>query len=248
MTETTPAGTTGSAYGVHTEAGCIGQPVPDMEIRLVDPATRELRVHEDLLDPTSAVDITEELDFDDEGNVTGEMAVRGPQVFAGYYGLPKQTAAAFGRAEPSDDPRREDEWFYTGDIARVDEDRFLWMVDRVDDMLIVGGENVYPAEVENTLFDHPDVEAAAVVGVPHEVKGEAPVAFVVLEPGVDPESVTAEAVRRFALERVPTYAHPRRVFFVDELPRSGTQKVQRYKLEEAAAERLDGPLAPSERL
>jgi long-chain acyl-CoA synthetase len=248
MTETTPAGTTGSAYGVHTEAGCIGQPVPDMEIRLVDPATREVRVGEDLLDPTSAVDITAELDFDDEENVTGEMAVRGPQVFAGYYGLPETNADAFDRDEPSDDPRRDEEWFYTGDIARVDEDRFLWMVDRVDDMLVVGGENVYPAEVENALFDHPDIEAAAVVAVPHEVKGEAPVAFVVLEPGVDPASVTEEAVRRFALERVPTYAHPRRVFFVDELPRSGTQKVQRYKLEEAAAERLDGPLTSSERL
>ncbi|MFC7227038.1 acyl--CoA ligase [Salinirubellus salinus] len=248
MTETTPAGTTGSAYGVHTAAGCIGQPVPDMEIRLVDPATREVRVSEHLLDPTAAVDISDELDFDDEEAVTGEMAVRGPQVFAGYDGLPEKNAEVFGRDEPSDEPRREAEWFYTGDIARVDEDRFLWMVDRVDDMLIVGGENVYPAEVENALFDHPEVQAAAVVAVPHEVKGEAPVAFVVLEPGVDPESVSEEAVRRFALERVPTYAHPRRVFVVDELPRSGTQKVQRYKLEAAAAERLDGPLSPSETL
>ena len=248
MTETTPAGTTGSAYGVHTAAGCIGQPVPDMEIRLVDPATREVRVSEALLDPTSAVDITEELDFDDETAVTGEMVVRGPQVFAGYYGLPEKNAAVFGREEPSDEPRREDEWFYTGDIARVDENRFLWMVDRADDMLIVGGENVYPAEVENALFDHPDIEAAAVVAVPHEVKGEAPVAFVVLEPGVEAGSITEEAVRKFALERVPTYAHPRRVFFVDELPRSGTQKVQRYKLEEEAEGRLDGPLAPSEKL
>jgi long-chain acyl-CoA synthetase len=80
------------------------------------------------------------------------------------------------------------------------------------------------------------------------VKGEAPVAFVVLEPGVDPDSVTEESLRTFALERVPTYAHPRRVFFVDELPRSGTQKVQRYKLEEEVEARLDGPLTPSERL
>jgi long-chain acyl-CoA synthetase len=248
MTETTPAGTTGSAYGVTKAAGCIGQPVPDMELRLVDPETREVRVHEDLLDPTSAVDITDELDFADETNVSGEMVVRGPQVFAGYYGLPDKNREVFGREEPSDEPRHEDEWFYTGDIARADEDRFLWMVDRKDDMLIVGGENVYPAEVENALFDHPDVEAAAVVAAPHEVKGEAPVAFVVRTHDADPASVTEEAVRRFVLERVPCYAHPRRVFFIDELPRSGTQKVQRYKLEEEVEKRLDGPLRPSERL
>jgi len=121
------------------------------------------------------------------------------------------------------------------------------MVDRADDMLIVGGENVYPAEVEDALFDHPDVQAAAVVGAEHETKGEAPVAYVVFEPGVE-EPPSERDLRQFAVERVPTYAHPRRVFFVDELPRSGTRKVQRFKLEADVEERLGGPLAPSEEL
>lgn len=239
MTETTPAGTTSSAYGVRKAAGCIGQPVPDLELKLVDPDTRETRVPAEFLDPVGLGDAAAfGIDFDDEESVTGEIAVRGPQVFEGYHGLPEKTAAVFD----------DDGWFYTDDIARVDEDRFLWMVDRADDMMIVGGENVYPAEVEDALFEHPKIQAAAVVAAPHAVKGEAPVAFVVLEPGVEDDELTETAVREFALEHVPTYAHPRRVFFVDELPRSGTQKVQRYKLEAEAEERLDGPLSSSETL
>jgi long-chain acyl-CoA synthetase len=238
MTETTPAGTTNSVRGVIKGAGCIGRPSPDMEIKLVDPVSGETRMEAKWLDPKAPVDITEHVDFDDEESYTGEMAVRGPQVFQGYHNLPEKNEAVFD----------DEGWFYTDDIARVDEDRFLWMVDRADDMIIVGGENVYPAEVENALFDHPDIAEAAVVAADHEVKGEAPVAFVVLENEADPDGVTERTLREFALERVPTYAHPRRVFFVDELPRSGTRKVQRYKLAEDAAERLDGPLSSSEDL
>jgi len=119
------------------------------------------------------------------------------------------------------------------------------MVDRTDDMIIVGGGNVYPAEVESALYEHPDVAEAAVVGAPHEVKGEAPVAFVVFEEGAE---ATEEELRRSSLDHVATYAHPRRVFFVEELPRSATQKVQRYRLEEEVGDLLDGPLASSEEL
>jgi long-chain acyl-CoA synthetase len=238
MTETTPAGTTNTARGVIKGAGCIGRPSPDIELKLVDPVTRETRVEAEWLDPQAPVDITEHVDFDDEAAYTGEMAVRGPQVFQGYHNLPEKNDEVFD----------DGGWFYTDDIARVDEDRFLWMVDRADDMIIVGGENVYPAEVENALFDHPAVAEAAVVAADHEVKGQAPVAFVVLEHDVDSDEVTERSLREFALERVPTYAHPRRIFFVDELPRSGTRKVQRYKLADEAAERLDGPLSSSEEL
>ncbi len=238
MTETSPAGTTASTYGIQKDAGCIGQPLPNVELKLVDPETRETRVPADVLDPTSARRLDEYgIDATDEEQVTGEIAIRGPQIFKGYHNLPEKTEAVFD----------DDGWFYTDDIARVDEDRFLWMVDRADDMLIVGGENVYPAEVEDALFEHPDVQAAAVVGVPHEVKGEAPVAYIVTEPTVENPPSERE-IREFALDHVPTYAHPRRVFFVDELPRSGTRKVQRYKLEEDAEDRIEGPLAPSEQL
>ncbi|PSP66834.1 long-chain fatty acid--CoA ligase [Halobacteriales archaeon QS_1_69_70] len=238
MTETSPAGTTDATYGVRTGAGCIGQPLPDVELRLVDPETREVRVPWAALDPTAATTLAAHgIDPAEEAQVTGEIAIRGPQVFAGYHEMPERTDAVFD----------DEGWFYTADIARVDDDRFLWMVDRADDMLIVGGENVYPAEVDDALFDHPDVQAAAVVAADHETKGEAPVAFVVFEPGVE-EPPSERSLRQFALDRVPTYAHPRRIFVVDDLPRSGTRKVQRYKLEADAAERLDGPLDPSEEL
>jgi long-chain acyl-CoA synthetase len=179
------------------------------------------------------------LDFDDEDSVTGEIAVRGPQIFEGYFKLPRKNDAVFD----------DEGWFYTEDIARVDSDGYLWMVDRADDMIIAGGENIYPAEVENGLYEHPDVAEAAVVAAPHEIKGEAPVAFVVLEEGVEEGvDITEEGLREFSLEHTARYAHPRRIFFVDELPRSATQKVQRYKLEDKAEDRVDGALESSEEL
>ncbi len=231
MTETAPAGTVEPAHGVRKPAGCIGPALENIEMKLVDPETRETRVSYEQLTPFPDDDI----DFDDEEQVTGEIAIRGPNVFEGYFGLPEKTEQVFD----------DEGFFYTEDIARVDEDGYFWMVDRADDMIIAGGENIYPAEVENALYEHPDVAEAAVVAAPHEVKGEAPVAFVVLEEGSD---ATEADLREFTLDHVATYAHPRRVFFVDELPRSATQKVQRYKLEEEAEQRLDGPLSSSEEL
>jgi len=225
MTETAPAGTTEPSRGVRKEAGCIGPPVPNIDLKLADPATRETLVAPEELTPF----VDPEIDFADDERVTGEIAVRGPQVFEGYHERPETTDAAFD----------DEGWFYTEDIARVDSDGYFWIVDRADDMMLVGGENVYPAEVEDALYAHPDVAEAAVVAADHDVKGEAPVAFVVREADAD---LTAEELRRFTLDHVATYAHPRRVFFVDELPRSATQKVQRYKLEDDAASRLDEAL------
>ena len=229
MTETSPAGTAEPAVGVRKAAGCIGPPLPGIELKLVDPETRETRVGPADLDPAPS----EDLDFADEESVTGELAIRGDPVFEGYHGLPEKTA------EVTD----EEGWFYTEDVARVDEDGYFWMVDRADDMIITGGENVYPAEVEDALYAHPDVAEAAVVGAAHEIKGEAPVAFVVLEEGAE---ASERDLRQFSLDHVATYAHPRRIVFVDELPRSATQKVQRYKLEAEATERLDLPLEPTD--
>ena len=231
MTETGPAGCVEPARGVRKSAGCIGPALRGVELKLVDPESRETRVGPDDLEPHPADDI----DFDDEGQVTGEIAVRGPNVFEGYYRRPEKTDAVFD----------DDGWFYTEDIARVDEDGYFWMVDRADDMIIAGGENIYPAEVEDALYEHPDVAEAAVVGAPHDIKGEAPVAYVVLEEGAD---ASEEDLREFSLDHVATYAHPRRVFFLDELPRSATQKVQRFKLEEDVETRLDGSLGSSEDL
>ena len=226
MTETSPAGALAPPMGVRKGAGCVGPPMPGVEIKLVDPDSRADRVaHADLV-PFPA----DSLDFDDDAAVTGEIAVRGPNVFAGYHDRPETNEAVFD----------DEGWFYTGDIARVDEDGFLWVVDRADDVIIVGGENVYPAEVEDALYDHPAVAEAAVVAAPHGVKGEAPVAYVVPEAGAE---VDETALREFAIERVATYAHPRRVFFVDALPRGGTRKVKRYELEARAERDVDGELS-----
>jgi long-chain acyl-CoA synthetase len=234
MTETAPSGTFQPHRGVRKAAGCVGPPMYGFTLKLVDPRTREDVVPAEHFEPH--VDIRETgLDFGDRSATTGEIAVRGPQVFEGYHERPELTARAFD----------DDGWFFTKDVARVDEDGYLWIVDRVDDMLRCGGENVYPAEVEDALHEHPDVVEAAVVGVAHETKGEAPVAFVVRRDGAD---LAERALRKFTLDRVPSYAHPRRVFFVEDLPKSATAKVQRFKLEDEAAARLDGPLEPSEEL
>jgi len=229
MTETAPAGTIEPVAGVRKEAGCVGPPLPGVELKITDPETHETLVHPDDIEPVPSADI----DFDDEESVTGELAIRGDSVFEGYHNRPEKTEAVFD----------DNGWFYTGDIARIDEDGYVWMVDRADDMILSGGNNIYPAEVEDALYEHPDIAEAAVVAAPHEVKGEAPVAFVVLEEESD---VTETDLRRFALEHVASYAHPRRVFFVEELPRSATQKVQRFRLTQDAEERIDGPLEPSE--
>ncbi len=237
MTETGPAGTAEPTRGIQKSAGCIGLPVPNLDVKLVDPQTRETRVGPEDLEPRGKIEGS--LEFDDpETEATGEIAVRGSQIFEGYYEMPEKNAEVFD----------DEDWFYTDDIARVDEDGYFWMVDRADDMIIAGGENIYPAEVENALYEHPDVAEAAVVAAPHEIKGEAPVAFVVLEEGAEELTMYSESeLREFTLDHVATYAHPRRIFFVDELPRSATQKVQRYKLEEDAEERI-GTLESSEEL
>jgi len=223
MTEV-PAATLEPARGIGKGAGCVGPPLPGVELKLVDPESRETIVGPEAFEPVGDVGSSES---------TGEIAVRGPVVFDGYHGRT-------GGGESFD----EEGWFYTGDVGRVDGDGFLWIVDRVDDMIVTGATNVYPTAVEDALHEHPDVAEAAVVAAPHEVKGKAPVAFVVTEPDTTPEE---DALRSFALERLPAYAHPRRVFFVDALPKSAARKVQRYRLEARASERLDGPLEPSER-
>jgi len=234
MTETSPCGTFQPHRGVRKAAGCVGPPMYDVALKIVDPVTREDVVPRAYLDAHTTISETD-LDFETAEATTGEIAVRGPQVFEGYHGRPELTAESFD----------EDGWFYTKDIARVDEDGYLWIVDRVDDMLRCGGENVYPAEVEDALHEHPAVVEAAVVGVEHTTKGEAPVAFVVLQEETDDSE---RELRRFTFDYVPTYAHPRRIFFVEELPKSATAKIQRFKLEDEAAERLGGPLEPSDDL
>ncbi|MBB6345546.1 fatty-acyl-CoA synthase [Nonomuraea muscovyensis] len=147
----------------------------------------------------------------------GEVLIQGPNVTPGYWNNPQATRAAI----------HEDGWFRSGDIATRDEDGYLYIVDRAKDMYISGGENVYPAEVEGALAEHPAVAEAAVVGVPDERWGEVGHAFVVPRPDTH---VTGGELRDFLLDRLAKYKIPRYVDLVDDLPRTGSGKVRKWDL------------------
>lgn len=148
----------------------------------------------------------------------GEIVVSGPNVMAGYWQRPDATAQSMS-----------DDWFHTGDVAVVDADGAVYVVDRIKDMIISGGENVYPAEVESALHEHPAVRDCAVVGVPDERWGEVGRAVVVLEPGHD---VTLEELRDFLSARLARYKIPRALSIVPELPRNASGKILRRNLRE----------------
>lgn len=160
----------------------------------------------------------------------GELVVRGPNVFAGYWNRPEENATAFDA----------DGWFGTGDVARSDADGWFTIVDRVKDMIISGGENVYPAEVEAVLLGHPAVGECAVVGVPDERWGEVGLAFVLPLPGVDADPNELIGYLRSRLAR---YKVPRHVRLVDELPRNAMGKLVRPQLRQSAVELLECPTA-----
>jgi long-chain acyl-CoA synthetase len=151
---------------------------------------------------------------------SGEVWVRGPNVFAGYWEAPEATAAVL----------TEDGWLRTGDIAVVDDDGFLFLVDRAKDLIIVSGFNVFPAEVEAVLSEHPAIESCAVVGVPHPYTGEAVKAYVKARPGVPVEE---DDIIAFCAERLPGYKCPNKVWFVDDIPRGITGKILRFELKDA---------------
>ena len=149
---------------------------------------------------------------------TGEIWVRGPNVMSGYWNRPEETAAAL----------TADGWYRTGDAGFFDEDYYLYVVDRVKDMIISGGENVYCTEVENALYSHPGVFEAAVVGLPDERWGERVHAFVVRAPGADP---TAEELIAHCRDRIAGYKLPRSIEFRDDpLPKSGAGKILKRDL------------------
>ena len=147
----------------------------------------------------------------------GELAVRGPNVFGGYIGRPEENAAAF-----------RDGWFRTGDVARIDQDGFVHIVDRTKDVIITGGENVYSAEVEAVLSEHPDISEVAVIGVPDERWGEQVAAIIV--PTCD--GFAEGDITEFCRGKIAGYKIPRRVVFVAELPKSPLGKVLKATLRE----------------
>ncbi len=151
----------------------------------------------------------------------GELVVRGPNVMAGYYKLPEETEAVL-----------RDGWLYTGDMARMDDEGYFYIVDRRKDMILVGGYNVYPREVEEVLYEHPDIAEVAVVGMPDPEQGETVVTFVVTE-----NNTLKEAdVIAFCGERLAKYKVPAVVEFLDELPKNTTGKILRKQLRDKVAE------------
>jgi long-chain acyl-CoA synthetase len=154
----------------------------------------------------------------------GELAVKGPQVMKGYWNQKQETDAVL-----------EDGWFLTGDMAKMDEDGYFYIVDRKKDMINVGGFKVYPREVEDVLFEHPDIKEAGVIGVPDEFSGEVVKAFVVLK---DPtKSVTEQQVIDFCQDHLAKFKVPKKVEFVSELPKTLIGKVLRRKLRELTPQR-----------
>jgi long-chain acyl-CoA synthetase len=149
----------------------------------------------------------------------GEIVIRGPQVMKGYWNKPEETALVL-----------RDGWLYTGDVAKRDEDGYFYIVDRKKDMIIAGGYNIYPREVEEVLFECPKIQEAAVIGVPDSYRGETVKAFVVLKDGEAATKDTADEIIAFCRKRMAGYKVPRIVVFRDSLPKSGVGKYLRREL------------------
>ncbi|MFB6126976.1 MAG: long-chain fatty acid--CoA ligase [Halolamina sp.] len=209
LTETSPV-THFNRPAVGRRVGSIGTPLPGVEARVVDDDF-------ETVPPIAEGPVGDDRDLD---AVTGELVVAGPVVMRGYDDRPEATAEAFTET----DGRR---WFHTGDLGYHDEDGYFYVVDRETHMILTGGYNVYPREVEELLFELPGVADAAVVGIPDERRGETVKAFVVRGPDAD---LDADDVRQHCLDGLAEYKHPREVEFVDELPRTTTGKVQKFEL------------------
>jgi long-chain acyl-CoA synthetase len=150
----------------------------------------------------------------------GELVIKGPQVMKGYLNMPAETADTLRGG-----------WLYTGDVARMDEDGYFFIVDRKKDMILASGYNVYPREIEEVLFEHPDVSEAVAVGVPDEYRGESVKAFVVRRAG---STVTETEILAFCLERLAPYKAPKELEFRLELPKSAVGKLLRRVLADEA--------------
>ncbi len=160
--------------------------------------------------------------FDKENNAlpvgeVGEVVIRGHNVMKGYYNKPEATAEAFDGTS----------WFHTGDLGKKDEDGYLYIVDRVKDMIIRGGYNVYPREIEEVLLTHPDVSLASVIGVPHSSHGEEVAAYIVPRPGAD---ITENQIIEWSKEQMAAYKYPRIVYLRESLPMTATGKILKKEL------------------
>ncbi|MDP6180714.1 MAG: AMP-binding protein, partial [Desulfatiglandales bacterium] len=156
----------------------------------------------------------------------GEIIVKGDIVTEGYWNRPEETASAL-----------KDGWLYTGDMAVLESEGYVNIVDRKKDMIITGGENVYSVEVENVLYAHPSILEAAVIGVPHPKWGEAVLAVVVLKPG---QMTREEEIIQYCKEHIAGYKAPKSIVFVSELPKTGSEKIYKKGLKEEYRSHLKG--------
>lgn len=202
LTEASPVTHSNPIWGKRI-TGSIGLPWPDTDCRILDVATGE------------EVPLGE----------IGELAVKGPQVMAGYWNRPEETAAVL-----------KDGWLLTGDMGYMDENGYFYIVDRKKDMIIAGGFNIYPREVEEVLFEHPAIQEAAVIGVPDPYRGETVKAFVVLKQGVQ---TSEEELEVFCRQKLAAYKIPRQYEFRTELPKTMVGKVLRRQLIEEDKKRRE---------
>ena len=155
----------------------------------------------------------------------GEIAIKGPQIMMGYYKKPEETAEAL-----------KDGWFFTGDIGKFDEDGYLSVVDRKKDMIIAGGYNIYPVELDDVLMGHPKILEACTIGIPHDYRGETVKAFIVIKEG---EALREDEVVKYCKENLAAYKVPKIIEFIDELPKSAVGKILRRKLKEMEMAKLE---------
>ncbi len=193
MTEAAPGCTVLDSADAQRKVGSAGKPVFFTDVRVLRADGSEADVDE-----------------------IGEVVVQGPNVMAGYWQEPEQTAAVL-----------RDGWYHTGDAGSLDDEGFLFIRDRYKDMIISGGENIYPAEVESALLELPEVQEAAVIGVPDPTWGEVGLAIVVPSPGSPPD---ADALRAALRTRLAAFKVPKHVEFVDDLPKTATGKVRKPDL------------------
>jgi long-chain acyl-CoA synthetase len=161
------------------------------------------------------VDVEEGINEVPQGE-PGELTIKGPQVMKGYRNMPDETASTL-----------RDGWLYTGDIATTDEDGYFYIVDRKKDMIISGGYNVYPRDIDEVIYEHPKVQEACAIGIPHPTRGEAIKCFVVLKDG---ESATVEELMAWCKDRLATYKLPTEIELRDELPKTNVGKILRKAL------------------
>jgi long-chain acyl-CoA synthetase len=206
MTETSPVTHSNPVNGLR-KVGSVGLAFPDTEVKLVD-----------IDDYTKVVPIGE----------SGEIMIKGPQVFKGYWNKPEET-----------ENQLKDRWVLTGDIGKLDDDGYLYIVDRKKDMINVSGFKVYPRELEDVLFEHEAVENAAIIGIPDpDIPGSEKVkAYLVLKDGFRETDEVKMDIKEFLRQNVAPYKMPKFIEFRKELPETLVGKVQRKELKDIEAKR-----------